>query len=227
MDYCWQGRIWVFIGALLVAIGTLIATYGWNDWTLRTERKRLFRKGMWDIIRGTAIVMIGGLLATHGWNVISFGEQRRSLIRALSQEILLSCAELETFVESPSAYRAELVETKKFKILPVIKTNALNGVLASGLWNWENEEDEEFLIACLNCLGRAEKANRVLDSITAKLVTASTKEEIATARVLSERIESSEYQDQLKHLFDEVTNLLNKKYEWALDELLLGLRSNK
>jgi len=226
MEYVWQGRIWVFVGIVSFAIGGCIATYGWNEWSLQSNKRKFIRKGVWDIIRGSVLVALGGLLTTHGWNVISLGEQKRNLIRAVSQEVMLSCVELDDLAESPLAYRIDSNGTK-LKILPVVKTGALNAVVSSGLWNLEDEKDEEFLVACLNCIGRAEKANYVLNSVTVKLVTAVTEEEIAAARVLSNRLESPEYKGQLKHLFDEVIAFLTENHEWALEELLLGLRPDK
>ena len=215
MDYCWQGRIWVFVGAVSLAIGGWIATYGWNVWSGKFAKGGLFRKGAWDITRGTLAVAFGGLLATHGWNVISLGEQRRNLIRAVAQEVVLNCVELDSLVESPLAHRVDLDGTK-LKILPVLKTNALNAVLSSGLWSFDNPEDDEFLMACMNCVRRVEKANSVLGSITNKLVTAVREEDLATARVLSDRLESPDYQKQLKHLFDDVITFIAEDHEWAL-----------
>jgi len=217
MNYYWRGRILVFVGTILFAIGGLIATYGWNIWSQQTEKKIYIRKGIWDIIRGTIIVALAGFLTTHGWNVISLGDQRNNLIRAIAQELLINIQ----FLESPPikgevSYKREngSVVLRPF---PTLKTTSLNAVMSSGLWDLGNQTEKNFLRTIFNYEGTIGTANGILGLYNDSLSKIKDPNQMIVAAEEYQKVApEKDYFKFLENMQNEVIKLLLSEHKWAI-----------
>ncbi|MCX5638444.1 MAG: hypothetical protein NTX52_12245 [Planctomycetota bacterium] len=217
MDYYWRGRILVFVGTILFAIGGLIATYGWNIWSHKSDKKKYLREGVWDIIRGTILVALAGLLTTHGWNVISLGEQRNNLIRAIAQELYMNVLRLESPpIKGEAYYRKENGDLVQ-RPFPTLKTTALNVVTSSGLWNLGNQTEREFLFTITDyetAIGNANCIFDVYNDIFSRIKDPN--EKIAHAKKCQSFASEKDYSKALENAQNEVIKLLLSEYKGAI-----------
>jgi hypothetical protein len=217
MDYCWRGRLLVLIGTLLFAIGGLVATYGWNIWSHQPDKKKYLRKGTWDILGGTVCIALAGLLTTYGWNVIRFGEQRNNLIRAVAQELCMNILDLETApIKGETCYRKEDGDVVR-RPFPTLKTTALNAVMSSGLWDFGNQTENDFLYTIYNYEGAIGNANIIFglynDSLS-KIIDPN--KMIAIADEYQKATPEKDYFKSLENEQNEVIKLLLDEYKWAI-----------
>ncbi len=226
MDYYWRGRILVFVGTILFAIGGIIATYGWNIWSHQYNKKKYLREGVWDIIRGATLVALAGLLTTHGWNVISLGEQRNNLIRAITQELLMNVQLLESPpIKGEVSYKKEngSVVPRPF---PTLKTAALNVVISSGLWDIGNKTEKKFLYTIEAYERKIGTANHIFDEYNEFLLkTIDPNEKIASAKKFQKVAPEKDYFKSLENKQNEVIKQILSEYKWSIPpkerELLL------
>jgi hypothetical protein len=214
MDYYWQGRIWVFVGTILFAIGGLIATYGWNIWSQQTGKKIYTRKGVWDIIRGTIFVALAGLLTTHGWNVKSLGDQRNNFIRAIAQELLMNVQRLESPpIKGEVAYKNENGNVV-LRPFPTLKADALNAVMSLGLWDIDNKKDQKLLYTIEAYQRKIDTANQIFNEYNeTALHKINPDEKIASAKNFQKIAPEKDYFKSLKNAQNEVTKQLLSNYE--------------
>lgn len=226
MDYCRLGRIFVFGGIILFAIGGLTATYGWNIWRPQSDKKKLLRKGVCAIILGTILVAFAGLLTTDGWNLISLGKQRNNLIRAIAQELWMNLLRLESPpIKGEVYYRKENGDlvTRPF---PTLKTTALNAVLSSGLWDFGNDQEEKLLKTITGYEMKIGTANLIFGEYNELLLkTIDPNEKIALAKKCQKVTPEKDYFKSLDNAQNEVIRQLLSEHKWAIPskerELLL------
>ena len=217
MDYYWPGRILVFVGTILFAIGGLLATYGWNIWNHQSDKKKYLREGVWDIIRGTMLVALAGLLTTHGWNVISLGEQRNNLIRATAQELLMNVQRLESPpIKGEVSYKKEngSVVLRPF---PTLKSAALDAIMSSGLWDIGNKKEKEFLYAIEAYERKIGTANQIFDEYNEFLLkTIDPKEKNASAKKFQKVAPEKDYFKSLENAQNEVIKQILSEYKQSI-----------
>jgi hypothetical protein len=219
----------VLIGTLFFALGGLIATYGWNIWSHQSDKKKYLREGAWDIIRGTVFIALAGLLTTHGWNVIRFGEQRNNLIRAIAQELCMNVLSLESPPIKGETYYRKKNGDVVIRPFPILKTTALNAVMSSGLWGFDNQKEKNFLYAIYNYEGAISNANSSFDFYNDGLSKIDPNGKIELAELCQKLAPEKDYFKSLGNNQNEVIKLLLSEHKWAIpskerEELLQRIR---
>lgn len=217
MDYCWLGWILVLIGTLLFVIGGLVATYGWDIWSRKTERGKNLRKCMWTILGGTFAIASGGLLTTYGWNVISLGEQRNNLIRAVAQELCMDVNSLESPPIKGETYFIKNDGDVGIRPYPNLGITALDAVISSGLWNFGNQTERHFLCAIFDYEERLKIVNSKFYWYNESLDhTWDPNRAIALAEAYQKNLPKKDSFKSLKIQQNEVIKLLLTEYKWAI-----------
>jgi hypothetical protein len=91
------------------------------------------------------VIAVGALLTTLGWNNMSLREQRNNLIQAVTQEWFMNCAHLAAPpMKGEVHYKEQDGKLIPYRF-PTFRSAALNTVLSSGLWDYGNQMDREFL----------------------------------------------------------------------------------
>lgn len=221
MNYYRHGWILVLIGTFFFAIGGLIATYGWNIWSHRSEKEKYLREGAWDIMRGTIIIALAGLLTTHGWNVIKLGEQRSNLIQAITQEWILNITRLGSSPMEGEIYYVKEDGEYVWRPFPTLRTNAMNAILSSGFWNYGNQMDRKFLDVVEDYEKRAITANRKFrsyDDFFSKIQDPN--ERIMQTKKVRGLTYEKDWFKSLKNTQNQVGKLVWSKYRWAITKQL-------
>ena len=209
MDYCWQGLIWLFVGALLGIIGI---------WSLQSDKKKYLREGVRHIIVGAVAVTCAGLLMTYGWNRIGLGKQRNNLIRAFAQELYMNVLRLEgPPIKSEVYYRKENVDVV-LRPFPTLKTTALNAVMSSGLWDLGKQTERNFLYTIADYEIAIGNANRFFDKHNNILTfeIGDPNKVIAQAKEYQRVTPEKDYFRSLDGVQNEVIKLLLSKHKWAI-----------
>ncbi len=217
MDYCWLGWIWVIVGTILVAIGGLIATYGWELRHPHSSKRKHTLKSTLCVVGGTIAVAFGGLSMTKGWNVISLGDQRNNLIRAIAQELWMNVRRLESPpIKGEVYYRKEnggLVP----RPFPTLKTSALNAVMSSGLWDIGNKTEEKFLSTITVYEMKIGTANLIFDEYNDFLLKIlDPNEKIASAKKFQKVAPEKDYFISLENKQNEVIKQILSEYKWSI-----------
>ena len=108
------------------------------------------------IVLGILLVAMGGVVATYGWNARTEVTQRNGMIRAIAAETLVNAS----VFRDPKFSETNEDKLKKFTLFPRMRTAALEGAIASGLFLGEN--DREFLTRAVNLAGLLDAFNRGL-----------------------------------------------------------------
>jgi len=235
MDYEAVGNSCVFWGTVLVAVGAFLFSAGWfllgiykqtNEWL---ENRRWFKptiirriiicaSALILLIAGSVMVGRGGSLTTKGWNIMSLGDRRSDLIRAVTQEWLMNTRQLH---ESPM--RGETHYVKKDggivrRPFRALRTYTLQAVLSSGLWDYGNRKDKEWLEAISEheiAIQTANRHFRMYDDNTANK--ADPNEAIRWAKELQRLIPEKDFFKALLNTQGQLLKLIWSEYSWAIE----------
>jgi hypothetical protein len=243
MDYLTSGNACLKEGASLIAWGAFLTSLGWvllglllgkygdiNRWLSKVKP---FRK---TVIRGIIAIMLltgifacirlglkkvgeGGTLTTKGWNLLNVHSQRQNLIRAVVQELLMNVVSLEISpIKGEVYYRKENGDVVPHPF-PTLKTTAINAVMSSGLWDFGNQTEENFLYAIFDYERAIGTTNSIFgeynDSLSniidpnKKIAQAEEYQKVASGKVRA-------YFKSLENTQNEVIKLLLSEYEWAI-----------
>jgi hypothetical protein len=235
MDYEAVGKSFVDSGTSLLALGAFLTSLGWfllgtykeaNKWleqwrwfkSLLLRQIVIFLGGVGLLIAGPRMIGEGGTKTTKGWNILSLGEQRSNLIRAVSQEWFMNM----TSLGSPPMRGETHYFTEDGRYIrrpfPTLRTYALQAILSSGLWNYGNQKEKDWLGAVSEHERAIAGANRMFrryDDTLERL--ADPNQAIKEVGKLQESIPEKEFFKSLLNTYGRLVVLLWTEYKWGIE----------
>ena len=168
----------IFIGTILIALGGMLATLGWNNYFTPMETRTSI-KGSWIyknavscIIIGTISITLGGFVATYGWNLKTskeiriLVEENRLHERELQREGILKTVLMEVInnifrIQGKKIAETDEKELSKFVVFPRLGTAALSSALESTLFL--EKKDRKFFDSVNNLKSKLTGFNHRLD----------------------------------------------------------------
>jgi hypothetical protein len=240
MDYFTSGNSYVDHGTYLVALGAFLTSLGWYLLAILKQSEKWLEKRFKEwllfktaptiimfliisalIIYGLRMVGRGGTLTTKGWNMLDKYDQREVLVRALAQELVNNIWLLENPPMKRDVYY-ERINGKDDKNLilrpfPTLRTNTLNTILTSGLWDFGNLTEGEFLIDITNYEKRIGTANYHFHKYNDHLMSKTDpNEQINSGKELQRVIPEKEYFKSLNKSQSQVIKSILKEPRWGI-----------
>jgi len=178
MDFEAVGNSDVFRGTVLVGVGAISVCLGWFLFAICKPAYEWLKKWRWfqaGVVRVTVISSVicflivfgswmvgkGGTKTTKGWNLLDHHEQRTILIGAVAQELYENANSLDNEpLKGQVCYEREDGELVQ-RPFPDLRTDALNGLVSSGLWAYGREVDKELLDTSYLHIKKIDSANRM------------------------------------------------------------------
>jgi len=170
------------------------------------------------LIVGPRMIAEGGIRTTKGWNLLNIHEQKSNLIRALTQEWVMNSRKLlSPPMKGETHYVKEDGGTGRRPFF-ILTTYALQAVLSSGLWDYSNQIDSEFLDALVNYEMKVTFANREFrewDDFLSKIKDPN--ESIMQTKKVIRLICEKDWFKSLGDWQNQVAKLIWSQYRWAIE----------
>jgi hypothetical protein len=222
MSYQFSGWLNAILGIILVSLGAFLVSGGWalisERKSIRELIKKCFRADVLGLLFiGSILIGIGSTLTTFGWNQLNSASQKKALIVALAREWLLN--EFDTLGE-PMTFDANdpNLGIQHF-MYPHFRTSAQDHILTSELFDLRDRRDNKLLLAVILYKDMIVSFNTLLDLENEQCLRfpENVKQQKRKDVYLAIR-DINALHIHFKRYHKELLYLLEKDYNWALDE---------
>ena len=143
-------RGWVYIigGAVVIAIGGVLATLGWfqlDAWKRdeKSRHKGQHFKGWCLVLLGSAIIGVGGVIVPFGWSMMDDWGKMQNLYHGVVREWEMNTSLLKN---DPGFNTKDLETLRSHRLFPKLRNTACGNLLNSGLFSSNSQTEKDFLV---------------------------------------------------------------------------------
>src|SRR3972149_10512859 len=148
MDLFMRGWVYIIGGAVVIAIGGVLATLGWfqlDAWKRdeKSRHKGQHFKGWCFVLLGSAIIGVGGVIVPFGWSMMDDWGKMQNLYHGVVREWEMNTSLLKN---DPKFNTKDLEILHSHRLFPKFRNTAFGNLLNSGLFSSNSQTEKDFLV---------------------------------------------------------------------------------